>query len=99
MQIVHTKIFPIVVIGGKRYACRQTCYGSTQRRSQVSLAGGGLTEFQGGEETSIPIVTINLTQTKKCQGSSLGGGSNLSRGADPPPPPPVATGLVLYAQF
>ena len=55
--------------------------GGGQRRSQVSLAagGGGLTEFQGGGYTSIPIPI-------KCQGRQ-------HRGAEPPPPPPVATGL------
>ena len=49
-----------------------------QRRSQVSLAGGGLTEFQGGINLSIPIVTAKGTMQPR--------GAQIS-------PPPVATGL------
>ena len=57
-----------------------------QRRSQVSLAGGGgLTEFQGGG--------INLNTYRglpiKCQGRQPRGGAQIfPGGAEPPPSPP-----------
>ena len=60
-----------------------------QRRSQVSLAGGGgLTEFQGGG--------INLnTYSYGKKDNAAWGAQIFPGGAEPPspPPPPVATGL------
>ena len=55
-----------------------------QRRSQVSLAGGGaLTEFQGGGDKPPYKLPLNFTQIKKCQGSSLGGLKFFQGGGDP----------------
>ena len=59
--------------------------GDHQRRSQVSLAGGGgLTEFRGGG------INLNTYSYGKRDRQPRGGCSNFSRGGglSPPSPPP-----------
>ena len=59
-----------------------------QRRSQVSLAGGGLTEFQGGG------INLNTYGYGKSNSAAYRGGLKYFQGGwAPPPRPPVATGL------
>ena len=54
-----------------------------QRRSQVSLAGGGADRIPGGGDKPPYKLPLNFTQIKKCQGSSLGGLKFFQGGGDP----------------
>ena len=73
------------ILAGMSRSAAMACLGVMQRRSQVSLVGGG---SRGG----INLNTYTIGLPIKCQGGQLRGAQIFPGGLSPPSPPPRGYG-------